>query len=134
MNNQSNYTDNDEVKNKMRYTENALKEKEKLAELNRKPSLPKFLGYLKLSGPGFLSAAFTLGAGSFASSITLGAAYGYTMLWIPFYSFAFGLFMLALATRFVTASETPIIQAQNKYHGKFFGSFVLDLLHVLLHQ
>ena len=124
MNNQNNHTDGNEVKNKMRYTENALKEKEKLAELNRKPSLPKFLGYLKLSGPGFLSAAFTLGAGSFASSITLGAAYGYTMLWIPFYSFAFGLFMLALATRFVTASETPIIQAQNKYHGKFFGSFV----------
>lgn len=54
--------------------------------------------------------------------------YGYNMLWIPFYSFGFGLFMLALATRFVTSSEMPIIQAQNKFHGKFFGSVVTGLI------
>ena len=88
-----------------RYSENALKEKAFLQELNKKPPLQKFFGYCKLSGPGFMNAAFTLGAGSFASSVTLGAAYGYDMLWIPLYSFALGLFMLALATRFVTASE-----------------------------
>lgn len=120
--------DNDvKIINPMRYTDTALEEKEYLTKLNKKPFWPKLFGYLKLSGPGFLGAAFTLGAGSFASSITLGAAYGYSMLWIPLYSFGFGLFMLALATRFVTASETPIIQAQNKYHGKFIGSFATGL-------
>lgn len=124
-----NFQDENDVKiiNPMRYTETALEEKEYLAELNKKPFWPKFFGYLKLSGPGFMGAAFTLGAGSFASSVSLGAAYGYSMLWIPLYSFAFGLFMLALATRFVTASEMPIIQAQNKYHGKFIGSFATGL-------
>ena len=111
-----------------RYSESALKEKAYLKELNKKPPLQKFWGYCKLSGPGFMNAAFTLGAGSFASSVTLGAAYGYDMLWVPLYSFAFGIFMLALATRFVTASDMDVIKAQDKFHGKFFGSFATGLV------
>lgn len=111
-----------------RNTEAAIKEKEFLKDLNKQPTGKKFMGYVKLSGPGFMNAAFTLGAGSFASSVTLGAAYGYDMLWIPLYSFAFGLFMLALATRFVTTSEMPIIKAQDKFHGKFFGSIATGLV------
>lgn len=75
-----------------------------------------------------MNAAFTLGAGSFASSVTLGAAYGYSMMWVPLYSFTFGIFFLALAARFVCQSETPIIEAQNRYHGKFFGTFATGLL------
>lgn len=111
-----------------RYSEQAIKEKEYLKELKKKPAGQRIFGYVKLSGPGFMNAAFTLGAGSFASSVTLGAAYGYDMLWIPLYSFAFGIFMLALAARFVTAGETPVIEAQDKYHGKFFGSFATGLV------
>lgn len=111
-----------------RYSPQALAEKAYLKELNQKPVGQRFLGYVKLSGPGFMSAAFTLGAGSFASSVTLGAAYGYDMLWIPLYSFAFGIFMLALAARFVSKSEINVIAAQDKYHGRFFGSFATGLV------
>lgn len=111
-----------------RNSEQAIKEKALLTELNKKPPGKRVFGYIKLSGPGFMNAAFTLGAGSFASSVTLGAAYGYKMLWIPLYSFTFGIFMLALATRFVTRTDTPIIEAQNKYHGKFFGSIATGLI------
>lgn len=119
---------NDEKSLNPRYSEEALKEREMLKELNKKPAFARTLGYLKLSGPGFMNAAFTLGAGSFASSVTLGAAYGYSMLWIPLYSFAFGIFLLALAARFVCQSDMPVIEAQNKYHGKFFGTFATGLL------
>lgn len=111
-----------------RQTAEALQEKAYLKKLDAQPSMKRFLGYCKLSGPGFMNAAFTLGAGSFASSVTLGAMYGYKMLWIPLYSFAFGLFMLALATRFVTASDIPVIKAQDRFHGKFFGSFATGLV------
>lgn len=114
--------------NSARHTEGALREKAFLAELNKKTFFKKIGGYIKLSGPGFLGAAMTLGAGSFASSVVLGASFGYTMLWVPIYSFAFGLFMLALATRFVTSSEMPIIVAQDKFHGKFFGSFATGIV------
>lgn len=116
------------VRNPMRYTEEALAEKEKLKEINKLSTVPRTMKYLKITGPGFLQAAFTLGAGSFASSVSLGAFYGYSMLWVPLYSFAFGLFMLALATRFVTSSELPVIQAQNKYHGKFFGTVITGFI------
>lgn len=122
---------NDEVEISLdnpRYSEAALKEKAHLKELNKKSFLTRTIGYTKLSGPAFMEAATTLGAGSFASSITLGAAFGYDMLWVPLYSFGFGLFMLALATRFVTASDIPVIEAQDKYHGKFFGSFATGLI------
>lgn len=117
-----------EGRNKMRYTEAALQEKEFLGELNKKPFLARFWSYFRLSGPGFFAAAFTLGAGSFTSSISLGAGYGYSMLWVPLYSFGFGLFMLALAARFVTSSEVPIIQVQNKFHGKLIGSIFTGLI------
>ena len=70
-----------------RYSEQALKEKAMLQELNKKPRLQRTLGYLKLSGPGFMNAAFTLGAGSFASSVTLGAAYGYLSCGYSFSSY-----------------------------------------------
>lgn len=121
-------SDKNETMIDSRNSEQALKEKAMLKELNSKPWLPRTLGYIKLSGPGFMNAAFTLGAGSFASSVTLGAAYGYDMMWIPLYSFAFGIFMLALAARFVCNTDMPVIEAQNKYHGKFFGSFATGIL------
>lgn len=106
----------------------ALEEKAYLKILNQSSFSTRTLGYIKLSGPAFMEAATTLGAGSFASAITLGAVYGYDMLWAPIYSFLFGLFMLALATRFVTHSEINVIEAQNKFHGKFFGSFATGIV------
>ncbi|MCA9039084.1 MAG: hypothetical protein KDA65_01920, partial [Planctomycetaceae bacterium] len=39
-------------------------EKQQLRELNQKPLLPRYLGYVKLSGPGWLQSALTLGGGS----------------------------------------------------------------------
>ena len=104
------------------------KEAAYLKDLNAKPMGKRLLGYCKLSGPGFMNAAFTLGAGSFASSVTLGAAYGYDMLWIPLYSFALGIFMLFLSARFVTQSKLDIIKAQDKFHGKFFGSLATGMI------
>lgn len=111
-----------------RFSKRALEEKAYLKELNKEPFVKRSKGYIKLSGPAFMEAATTLGAGSFASAITLGAAYGYDMLWAPIYSFGFGLFMLALATRFVTRSDINVIKAQNKFHGKFFGSFATGIV------
>lgn len=111
-----------------RYSEDALKEKEYLKEANKMPLLKRWKAYLKLTGPAAMEAATTLGAGSFTAAVTMGAVFGYKMLWIPFYSYGIGLFMLALATRYVVASETPIIEAQNKYHSKFIGSFATGII------
>ena len=37
--------------------------------------------YTKLSGPGWLQSAITLGGGSLASSLFLGVLAGYSLLW-----------------------------------------------------
>lgn len=111
-----------------RDTPEALQERAYLAELNKKPLLQRWIGYLKLTGPAAMEAATTLGAGSCTAAIVMGAAYGYKMLWIPLYSYGLGLFMLALAARFVVASDIPIIEAQNKYHTKLIGTFATGIV------
>ena len=54
-----------------------------LREVNGRPHrLQRWRGYWKLTGPGWLQSAITLGAGSAGSTILAGAAYGYRLLWV----------------------------------------------------
>ena len=54
-----------------------------LREVNARPRLfSRWRGYWRLTGPGFLQSAITLGAGSAGSTILAGAAYGYKLLWV----------------------------------------------------
>ncbi|MFK7911004.1 MAG: hypothetical protein AB8F34_10455, partial [Akkermansiaceae bacterium] len=46
------------------------------------PALKKFLAYAKLSGPGWLQGAITLGGGSLAGALFLGSTTGYGGMWI----------------------------------------------------
>ncbi|MGI6775437.1 hypothetical protein [Acetomicrobium sp.] len=48
-----------------------------LERIEKLPLIPKILGYIKLGGPGFIGAAFTLGAGTVTSSMLSGSIYGY---------------------------------------------------------
>ena len=59
--------------------------------------------YCRLSGPGFLQSALTLGGGSLASSLFLGVIGGCTMLWVQFLAIVLGAIMLA-AISYVTLS------------------------------
>ncbi len=54
-----------------------------LREVNDRPgAFRRWSGYWKLTGPGWLQSAITLGAGSAGSTILAGAAYGYKLLWV----------------------------------------------------
>ncbi|MGB7296234.1 MAG: divalent metal cation transporter [Candidatus Aminicenantales bacterium] len=54
-----------------------------LQEINSRPgAIGRWRGYWKLTGPGWLQSAITLGAGSAGSTILAGAAYGYKLLWV----------------------------------------------------
>ncbi len=59
--------------------------------------------YLKLSGPGFLQSALTLGGGSLAGSLYLGALAGPSMLWVQPLAMLIGIIMLS-AIAYVTLS------------------------------
>ncbi len=64
----------------------------------------KTLGaYIKLSGPGWLQSAITLGGGSLAGSLFLGVLGGTSMLWLQLVAIVFGVIMLS-AISYVTLS------------------------------
>jgi Mn2+/Fe2+ NRAMP family transporter len=67
-----------------------------LQEINARPGrFARWRGYWKLSGPGWLQSAVTLGAGSAASSIFAGSVFGYRLLWIQPVSMFLGIIMFA---------------------------------------
>jgi manganese transport protein len=54
-----------------------------LRDLDGRPGLfRRWRGYWKLTGPGWLQSAITLGAGSAGSTILAGASFGYKLLWV----------------------------------------------------
>lgn len=77
--------------------------------------------YVKLSGPGWLQSAITLGGGSLAGSLYLGIIGGYEMMWLQPLMMIFGVVMLS-AISYVTLStgEKPF-QALNEHVNPVLG-------------
>jgi Mn2+/Fe2+ NRAMP family transporter len=74
--------------------------------------LPRRLGtYMRLSGPGWLQSALTLGGGSLAGSLYLGVVSGVTFMWLQPIAMILGIVMLS-AISYVTLStgERPFRQ------------------------
>lgn len=79
-----------------------------LQALAAKPALARLPGYLKLSGPGWLQGAMTLGGGSAITSLTIGAVYGYELLWVQPVSMLIGCIMLfALSHQTLSTGVRP---------------------------
>lgn len=74
-----------------------------LVEAESQGTAAKLKTWLKLSGPGWLQSAITLGGGSLAGSLFLGMIGGYSMLWLQLMAMAFGVVMLG-AIGYVTLS------------------------------
>lgn len=77
--------------------------------------------FVKLSGPGWLQSAITLGGGSLAGSLYLGVLGGYTLLWLQPFAMILGIIMLS-AIAYVTLStgERPF-QAINRHVNPVLG-------------
>ncbi len=77
--------------------------------------------FVKLSGPGWLQGAITLGGGSLAGSLYLGVLGGYNLLWLQLVAMVLGIVMLS-AISYVTLStgERPF-QAINRHINPVLG-------------
>jgi manganese transport protein len=72
------------------------KERKFLKDITDRPHLwQRWRGYWKLSGPGWVQSALTLGAGSAGSAIFAGAVYGYRLLWVQPAAMFLGVVMFA---------------------------------------
>ncbi|QDT64476.1 divalent metal cation transporter [Calycomorphotria hydatis] len=78
-------------------------EKAYLRELEAKPLGGRLLGYIKLSGPGWLQSALTLGGGSLATGLYLGVLCGFGLMWLQPLAMILGIIMLS-AIGYVTLS------------------------------
>jgi manganese transport protein len=72
------------------------REKEYLKKINTKPYFwQRWFGFWKLSGPGWIQSALTLGAGSAGSAIFAGSVFGYRLLWVQPVAMFLGVMMFS---------------------------------------
>lgn len=99
-----------------------------LEEMEHKPLPIRFWRHLRISGPGFMDSALTLGAGTMTAAMLSGALFGYKTMWLLWVSMGLGLFMMAAMARFTCRGGFRIISVQNSYHGWVVGSLMTALI------
>jgi len=90
-------------------------EKARLAELARQPILRRWAGYARMTGPGWLQSAMTLGGGSAAASLTIGALFGYRLLWVQPIAMALGVIMLSAVSYQTLSTRARPFGAMKKF-------------------
>ena len=89
-----------------------MKELHLLEVAATKPLLLRLPIYLRLSGPGWLQGAMTLGGGSAVTSLMIGAVYGYELLWLQPLAMLIGCIMLFALSHFQYKNHTFTIFCQ----------------------
>lgn len=83
-------------------------QQEAIEQIAQLPLSQRLVAYLKLSGPGYLQSAFTLGGATASACVLAGAKYGYKLLWVHPVAIALGAVMLsAIAKQTLTTQERP---------------------------
>lgn len=97
------------------------RDREILARAQERGVFSTGLAYVRLSGPGWLQSAITLGGGSLAGSLYLGVLAGLTLLWLQPFFMILGIIMLS-AIGYVTLStgERPF-RAINRHVNPVLG-------------
>jgi len=101
--------------------DNLAAEKKLLAEANQKPLLSRWGTFAKLSGPGWLQGAITLGGGSLAGSLYLGVIGGYELLWLQPLMMIFGVLMLSVIGYVTLSTGEKPFRAINKHINPVLG-------------
>lgn len=78
-------------------------DREELVRATEAGGFKKYKTYARLSGPGWLQSAITLGGGSLAGALFLGVIGGYSILWVQLLAMILGVVMLC-AISYVTLS------------------------------
>ena len=101
--------------------DNLAAEKKLLVEANQKPLLSRWGTFAKLSGPGWLQGAITLGGGSLAGSLYLGVIGGYELLWLQPLMMIFGVLMLSVIGYVTLSTGEKPFRAINKHINPVLG-------------
>ncbi len=77
--------------------------------------------FLKLSGPGWLQSAITIGGGSLSNSLYLGVLVGFGCMWVQPLAMILGVVMLGAIAYVTLSSEEPPLRAINKHVSPILG-------------
>lgn len=77
--------------------------------------------YVRLSGPGWLQSAITLGGGTLAGSLYLGVVSGYRLLWVQPVAMLLGIIMLAAIAYVTTSTQQPPFRDINRHVSPVLG-------------
>lgn len=104
-------------------------EAEQLRAIADMPALRRIPFYVRLSGPGWLQGALTLGGGSAVASLTIGAVYGYELLWVQPVSMLIGCIMLfALSHQTLSTRKEPFAAMRDHLHPSLAWAWALAAL------
>ncbi len=98
-----------------------IEESKLMQEIQNKNILVRIQTYFRLSGPGWLQSALSLGGGSLASSLYLGVLAGYSMLWLQPLAMLLGIIMLSALGYFTLASGERPLEAINRHVNPVLG-------------
>jgi manganese transport protein len=92
-----------------------------LTSLRERPFLLRLGGYFKLSGPGWVQSALTLGGGSGSTSLFAGALAGYALIWVQPAAMALGVIMMAALAHQTLSTGMRPFHAVNRYAHPVLG-------------
>ena len=90
-------------------------EKAQLSNLRGKSLPGRWRGYFKMSGPGWLQSAMTLGGGSAMASLFAGAFMQYNLLWIQPFAMILGIIMLSTMSYQTLSTGVRPFDAMKKF-------------------
>jgi Mn2+/Fe2+ NRAMP family transporter len=97
------------------------RDRQMILQAQSKGTLAKLFAYTRLSGPGWLQGAITLGGGSLAGSLYLGVLAGYDLMWLQPLAMILGIIMLsAIGYVSLSTGERPF-DAINKHINPVLG-------------
>ncbi|MEE2826533.1 MAG: divalent metal cation transporter [Planctomycetota bacterium] len=98
-----------------------FRDREILSAAQDRGSAAMLGAFFKLSGPGWLQSAITLGGGSLGGALYLGMLAGYSMLWLQLVAIVIGVIMLSAISYVTLSTGTRPYTAINEYVNPVLG-------------
>ncbi|MBC8351484.1 MAG: divalent metal cation transporter [Planctomycetes bacterium] len=102
-------------------TTSAERELKLILEARESGTAATIATYTKLSGPGWLQGAITLGGGSLAGSLYLGVVMGYELMWLQPVAMILGVIMLSAISYVTLSTGQRPFQAINEHISPLLG-------------
>lgn len=101
---------------------NIFRDREILTAAQARGPVSTLGAYLRLSGPGWLQSAITLGGGSLAGALYLGMTGGYSLLWVQLVAIFCGVVMLSAISYVTLSTGKRPYAAMNEYVNPVLGT------------